>query len=39
LRIKTIIDEAQKELNAFGDSLKKAWAGGEPPKSMNKAFE
>ena len=39
LRIKALIDDAQKELNSFGNSLKNAWANGNPPKSMLRTYE
>ena len=39
LRIETIIADAQKELTGFGNSLKNAWQGGEPPKSLLRAYE
>ena len=39
LRIEAIVADAQKELTNFGNSLKNAWQGGEPPKSLMRTYE
>ena len=39
IKIQAIIDEAQRELQAFGNSLKATWKQGEPPKKFSKEFE
>ena len=39
LRIEAIVAEAQKELTNFGNSLRQAWQGGEPPKSLMRTYE
>ena len=39
LRIKAIIDEAQKSLSSFEKQLKGTWENGAPPKQMSKSLE
>lgn len=39
LRIKAIIDEAQKNLGTFEKQLKTTWENGAPPKHMSKSLE
>lgn len=39
LRIKAIIDEAQRNLGAFEKQLKTTWENGLPPKHMSKSLE
>ena len=39
LRIKAIIDEAQRNLGTFEKQLKTTWENGLPPKHMSKSLE
>lgn len=39
LEIKTILGNAQQDLNTFQQALKKVWTNGEPPKNILKAYE
>ena len=39
LRINAIVTEAQRELQAFSNSLEQTWKNGEPPKNVMRAYE
>ena len=39
LRINTIIDDAQRELQTLSKALDNTWQSGEPPKTVLKTFE
>ena len=39
LRINAIVTEAQRELQAFSNSLGQTWKNGEPPKNVMRAYE
>ena len=39
LKINTILDDAQKELNSFKSSFQSLWQGSQPPKNLLKKYE
>ena len=39
LKINTIVDQAIKDLNNFGDALNNAWKSSEPPKQLQKSYK